>query len=146
MIKNFHSVRWIATAVLVCCWLFASPAAIAEKSSPDETVTAYYFHGTRRCPTCNRLEQYAREAIEKHFAGDLADGRLRFQSVNIDRRENAHFVEDYQLYTRAVVLSQVKEGKEVRSKNLNKIWQLVRNKSQFDDYMRDEISAFLEEA
>jgi len=40
----------------------------------------------------------------------------------------------------------VKDGKEIRSKNLDKIWQLVRNREQYENYVRDEVSAFLREA
>lgn len=57
---------------------------------------------------------------------------------------NEHFVNDYQLYTKSLILSLVKDGKEVKSKNLDKIWQLARNKQKFIDYVTGEINGFME--
>ena len=50
---------------------------------------------------------------------------------------------DYQLYTKSLVLSLRKNGKEVAFKNLDKIWEYVGNKQRFQDYVRNEVSAFL---
>jgi len=108
-------------------------------------VTAYYFHGDFRCPTCHKLEQYSKEAIEANFKNELASGKLEFRVINTDEKGNEHFVNDYQLYTKSLVISLVKGGKEVKSKNLTKIWDYVGNKQKFYDYVTEEIKAFLEE-
>ena len=39
-----------------------------------------------------------------------------------------------------------KDGKEVRSRNLDKIWEYVGNKDRYENYVRDEVAAFLKEA
>ena len=39
----------------------------------------------------------------------------------------------------------MKDGKEIKSKNLDKIWQLARNKQKFIDYVTAEIKGFLED-
>jgi len=53
-------------------------------------------------------------------------------------------VQDYQLYTKSVVLSLVKDGKEVKFKNLDKVWQLLRNKDKFYKYIKEETTNFLD--
>ncbi len=121
--------------------LFVTTPAIASGG----TITAYYFHGTFRCPTCKKLEQYSKEAIESNFKDALASGKLTFKVVNIEDKGNEHYVNDYQLYTKSLVLSLTKDGKEIRSKNLDKIWEYVGNKQRFQDYVRDEVAAFLKE-
>jgi hypothetical protein len=108
-------------------------------------VIAYYFHGNFRCPTCFKLEQYSKEAIEVNFKGELASGKLVFNVINTDERENEHFVKDYQLYTKSLVISLVKDGKEVKHKNLAKIWDYVGNKNKFYNYVTEEIKNFLKE-
>jgi hypothetical protein len=145
--KKYLRISLLLAAVALANHLFlgVSPA-MAEETSAGGTVTAYYFHGTFRCPTCHKLEEYAKEAIESNFKTDLASGKLSFKIVNVENKGNEHFVQDYQLYTKSVVLSLSKDGKEVRSKNLDKIWQLVRNKEQYESYVRDEVAAFLKEA
>ena len=136
----------LAAAVALASHLcFGTSTAMAQKASPG-TVTAYYFHGTFRCPTCHKLEQYAQEAIETHFKDDLASGKLAFKVVNIENKGNEHYVNDYQLYTKSIVLSLTKDGKEIRSKNLDKIWEYVGNKDRYENYVRDEVATFLKEA
>jgi len=108
-------------------------------------VIAYYFHGSFRCPTCYNLEQYAKEAIEDNFQDELDKGVLVFKAVSVEEKGNEHFVNDYQLYTKALVLSLVKDGKEIKHKNLTKIWEYVRNKEKYINYLKSEIDAFLKE-
>jgi hypothetical protein len=112
---------------------------------PKNYVIAYYFHGTFRCPTCHKLEQYSKEAIEANFKNELTSGKIVFKTVNVDEKANEHFVNDYQLYTKSLVISLVRGGKEEKFKNLTKIWEYVGNKQRFYDYVRDEIAAFLKE-
>ncbi|UCF69375.1 MAG: hypothetical protein JSV80_08915, partial [Acidobacteriota bacterium] len=114
-----------------------------EKQAPDSsatTVIAYYFHGTRRCVTCKKLEAYSKEAVESGFAEQLKSGKIQWRSVNTDEAENTHFRDDYQLYTKSVILSEMKNGEEIKWKNLDKIWQLVRGeKAVYLKYIRDEV-------
>jgi len=136
----------LVVAALVGYSFFGVSLAVAAEASAGGTVTVYYFHGTFRCPTCHKLEQYAQEAIERNFKDALDSGKLAFEVVNIESQGNEHYVSDYQLYTKSVVLSLTKDGKEIRSKNLDKIWEYVRNKNKYENYVRDEVAAFLQEA
>ncbi len=106
-------------------------------------VIVYYFHGSFRCPTCRNLEQYAKQAIQNNFKKELAEGKLIFKTVNVEEKENEHFVNDYQLYTKSLVLSLVKDNKEVKYKNLDKIWGYVRDKTKYMDYVKNEVNNFL---
>ncbi len=121
-----------------------APTDVAPTAQGDQVV-AYYFHGAFRCPTCNKMEQYSREAIERDFKDELASGKLAFKAVNVESKGNEHFVNQYQLYTKTLLLSSVKDGKEVCSRNLDKIWEYVGNKNRYENYVRDEVAAFLKE-
>ncbi len=123
----------------------ASVWAIAVETAPSGKVIAYYFHGTFRCQTCTNMEKYSREAIEANFKDALASGKLEFKAVNVEDRGNEHFVNDYQLYTKSLILSLEKNGKEIKSKNLDKIWEHARNKKRFIDYVTKEVAGFLKE-
>jgi hypothetical protein len=113
---------------------------------PTSYVIAYYFHGNFRCYTCHTMEQYSKEAIEANFKDALSSRKLEFKAVNVEERGNEHFTQDYQLYTKSLILSLVKDGKETKSKNLTKIWEYVRNKQRFFDYVTEEVNNFLKEA
>lgn len=144
--KRIFGVFFLLAWMFVGSLFWEAVPVVAEEGAGGTTVIVYYFHGTFRCPACNKMEQYAREVIVRDFKEELASGKLVFKSVNVESKGNEHFVNDYQLYTKTLILSSVKDGKEIRSKNLDKIWQLVRNKGQYENYVRDEVAAFLKEA
>lgn len=128
----------------LCIFGFIAVSFAADNQSSSKVV-AYYFHGNYRCPTCLKLEQYSRGAIESNFKNELARGKLVFMAVNIDKKGNEHFVKEYQLYTKSLVVSLVRGGKEIKSKNLDKIWNYVGNKQEFYDYVAEETKNFLKE-
>ena len=106
---------------------------------------AYYFHGNKRCSTCRKLEAYSEEAITGGFAPELESGELEWRVVNTDDKANAHFVTDFELVTKSVVLVEYRDGEVVRWKNLKLVWQLVGDEDGFVRYVRDETRDFLAE-
>jgi len=112
-----------------------------KSSEITHKVIAYYFHGTKRCGSCKRLEAYSQEAIESGFAEELKTGKMEWFIINTDKPENRHYTKDYQLYT---VISSIENGKQTKWKNLDKIWQLLRNKEDFIRYVQKETRTFLE--
>ena len=135
----------LAAVALSSSGIVLSPLAQAVEDAKGAHVIAYYFHGTFRCPTCHKLEQYSKEAIEANFKDELSSGKLLFFVINIDEKENQHFVNDYQLYTKSLVLSLVKDGREIKSNNLAKIWDYVGDKQKFIDYVKAGVADFLKE-
>lgn len=133
----------LAVTVLSSSSIIFSTLTQAGENAKGAHVVAYYFHGTFRCPTCHKLEQYSKEAIEVNFKDALASGKLEFKVVNIEDKGNEHFVNDYQLYTKSLVVSLIEDGKEVKSKNLARIWDYLGNKQKFFEYVAGEINSFL---
>ncbi|MDD3297120.1 MAG: nitrophenyl compound nitroreductase subunit ArsF family protein [Candidatus Omnitrophica bacterium] len=125
----------------VAAVISVGPFALSQ-SNPQVKVIAYYFHGSFRCVTCINMEKYSREAIEANFKDALDSGKLEFKAVNVENKGNERFVNDYQLYTKSLFLSFVKDGKEIKSKNLDKIWEYSRNKQRFIDYVTGELNEF----
>jgi hypothetical protein len=96
-------------------------AAAAEQQGTKEgaKIVVTYFRGNIRCPTCMELEAYSGEAVKEGFPQEIAKGTVEFKTVNIDEGENRHFVKDYQLVSRAVVISKMENGKEIKWKNFD---------------------------
>jgi hypothetical protein len=137
-----------AAAVLIVASLVASSALFAQESAPatgEDGVVAFYFHGNVRCATCRKIEAYADESIHSGFADALEAGSLIWSVVNVDEPENKHFIEDFQLVTRSVVLAEYQDGEVLRWKKLDKVWQLVRDKEGFTSYVQSETREFLGE-
>lgn len=122
-----------------------TPGSIQETNEYGHKVIVYYFHGTRRCATCRKFEAYTTELMKTTFAQQLKSRKLEFRVVNVDEPQNEHYVYDYKLTTRSVVLADYRDGEEIRWKNLNQIWQCVRDKQVFMDYVRDETEDYMGE-
>ena len=111
----------------------------------ERKVVAYYFHGNVRCATCRTIESYAKEAVDARFPDALRSGALEWRVINVDDPANEHYVEEFQLTTRSIVLESVVGGKRQDWKNLQRVWDLVRDdKEAFLGYVQDETRAFLE--
>jgi len=121
----------------------AEAPTVVPPSTRRHRVIAYYFHGNVRCATCRAMEAHSREALESAFAKQFENGLLVWRAVNTDVKGNEHFVEDYKLYTKALVLVNEVRGKRAKWKNLEKIWQLVRDKDAFFRYVQDETRSYL---
>jgi len=136
--------------VTVFVFLVLTPGVSAQEPNEGavsdavaDGVVAMYFHGNARCATCKKIEAYADEAIAQGFVDELESGRLTWQVVNIDESANKHYIEDFQLVTRSVVLVEYRDGKVLRWENLDKVWQLVRSKDKFVSYVDGETREFL---
>jgi hypothetical protein len=119
-----------------------APAATAT-NAPSRQIIAYYFHGSVRCSTCQRIEKLAKETIENNFKTDLKAKRLVFQTVNYDLPENAHFLRDYKLPSPSLVLVRRDNGKDVKGTLLEKTWDLVEDEAKFNRYIETEVAKSL---
>jgi len=117
-----------------------SKAAVSPLS---HKVIAYYFYGNVRCPSCKKIEAYSHEAIQGGFAAPLKDGRLEWRPINVEESGNEHFLKDFQIYTKSLVIVDLIDGKQKQWKNLPKVWELLYDKDGFIKYVRDEINAYL---
>ena len=123
--------------------------AAAEEAGPiDESkksgvkTVVYYFHTAYRCYSCQKIEDLTARAVREGFSRELAEGSVVWSPVNIELPENRHFIEDFQLFTKSVVVENVDGGKRVRWKNLARIWELVRDEAGFTKYIRAEVERF----
>lgn len=123
------------------------PAAADEQAlrSSRETrvVHVTYFFTTARCYSCIKLESMTDAALVTAFAGPLAEGKMEWHLVNVDRPENRHFIAHYGLYTKSVVVSERENGRELRWKNLPDVWRLLNDADGFQEYIVSEVEAFL---
>jgi hypothetical protein len=114
-----------------------------QSRNQQSKVVVYYFHGNTRCFTCRAIENFSRAAVGNGFPDELQKGSLEFRAINVEEPSNEHFVRDYQLVTRSVVLVRYSDGKQVKWKNLDRVWELVRDNDAFARYVQTETKQFL---
>jgi hypothetical protein len=120
-----------------------NPPAPSPAQTGATKIVAYYFHTTARCATCLAIENYSREVVERKFGADIAKGRLEYRLVNVQLPENQHFIKDYQLFTKSVVLVRFDKGRQAEYKVLNETWELARDKSAMQGYVEREVRDYL---
>lgn len=116
----------------------------AEAPSENRKIIAYYFHGTYRCSSCIKIEEWSYEAIRNGFSAALEEGKLLWKPVNIEKPENRHFTKEYNLYTKSLIIVEMNGKNQVRWKNLTKVWELLRNQQKFFSYVTQEVGVYLE--
>ena len=115
--------------------------AVTEK---DHKIIVFYFHKNIRCYTCNRIEQLTKEAVEERFGDEIKKGLREVKVLNVEEPTNNHYIKDYRLYTKSVIVSDMTEGKEQRWKNLQRVWELTCKDAAFKEYVQKEVREYLE--
>ncbi|MFA6958314.1 MAG: nitrophenyl compound nitroreductase subunit ArsF family protein [Thermoanaerobaculia bacterium] len=116
----------------------------AAAPAENRKIVATYFHGNVRCATCRKVEAYAREAVEEGFRPEVAAGVVEFRAVNVEVAENGHFVEDYRLTNKSVIVTEEVNGVVARWAKLDEVWGLVGNHDAYLGYVRDAVRGYLE--
>ncbi|WP_108945389.1 nitrophenyl compound nitroreductase subunit ArsF family protein [Shewanella halifaxensis] len=139
--------KWLMPlAVLLCLASVPSQAASelalpppAVKLSDNQVLKVYYFHGNARCTSCKLIEKYTKAAIEQGYQQSLQQGVVELQMVNLESKGNDHYIDDFQLITRSVVLAIEQNGKVVDYRRLDAVWQLFTDEQKFTNYIYREI-------
>jgi hypothetical protein len=120
-------------------------SVVAAQARPEvRKVVATYFHGNVRCATCRKVEAYAQEAVEQGFQAEIEAGAVEFRAVNVEEPENRHFIQDYQLMTRSVVVTQEVDGAVSQWTRLDQVWAFVGNRPAYLNYVQDAVRGYLE--
>jgi hypothetical protein len=67
------------------------------KTVTSDKIEAYYFHFTARCMTCRTVEAQAKEDIETLYPEMVMQGKISFQSINLDDASSKELAERLQI-------------------------------------------------
>ena len=144
---NKSFLRYLLILGFASAVAYPTISALAQKTPAPppgkHKVIAYYFHTNTRCSTCIKIEAYSKEAIEKGFPDELKNGILEMRVVNYENPENRHFMQDYKLVSKSLVLVNTVNGKQTEWTNLKLVWQLTGRKDAFLNYVRKEVRGYL---
>lgn len=118
---------------------------VSKEISKKHQLKVFYFHGNVRCTSCRKIENYTKETMTNAFKNEMDRGLIEFEEINIDKPENGKYIDQYQLTTKQVIVSEFENGKEKRWKNLDRIWELLGEKDEFLSYEEKEINDWLNE-
>jgi hypothetical protein len=69
-----------------------------------ENVEVYYFHFTRRCETCMAVENESRKAVEELYSKALEEGRIMFQSLNLEEEEGKQIASKFNISSQTLLV------------------------------------------
>lgn len=119
---------------------FQTRAAKAVKA-PKVIVDVYYFHGNQRCMSCMKIEAYTKEAVEQKFSADIKKNRVVMHVVNLDTPGNEHYIQDFKINAKTVVVTRSVGGKLESFQKLDQVWMLLRDKPKFLSYVEKSVNA-----
>lgn len=70
-----------------------------EKVQTSNDIKVYYFHATRRCVTCEAVENVSRRAIRDNYGDEI-----NFIVVNREKEENLALVEKYKVSGQTLIV------------------------------------------
>jgi len=117
----------------------AAEAEPASAANQQPHVVMTYFTTNVRCASCRKIEALARETAEVHHAAAIANGRLFFQVINTDDPGMAHYISEYELVSKTVVLSRRENGKELEWKNMGDVWSHFNAPESFHAYLAEQL-------
>jgi predicted membrane-bound dolichyl-phosphate-mannose-protein mannosyltransferase len=86
---HFLTIAFIALSINFSCTAQPDKNKKEETTVKGENIEVFYFHYTRRCATCNAVEDVAKEAIEEYYGDDVF-----FVSYNLDEDEGKQKAEE----------------------------------------------------
>lgn len=138
-----------SAAALISGFSFAADTKTDDKqtskSISQERYEIYYFFTNKRCVSCLKLEQFTRDSVNNGFAKEIQSGKVIFKAINTDEKENSHYLEDYKLLSKSVVVAEFKGDKQTRWKNLDAVWDYLSDKKGFEKYIVREVKNFIKE-
>ncbi len=84
---------FVSVLVLIMASFVGINGQTAKKSaapavSKSAKVEVYYFHYTRRCVTCQAIEDEAKKAIPSLYPNQYKSKKISFIAVNLDKKES----------------------------------------------------------
>ncbi|MBN1413694.1 MAG: hypothetical protein JW973_01235 [Bacteroidales bacterium] len=110
------------------------------KTGSADKVEAYYFHFTARCMTCKTVEAQAKLNIETLYTEQVKQGKISFQSVNLDEESGKALAEKLKVYGQTLLV--VKGDKQIILTNEGFMYA-VREPEKFKAIMKEKIDSLM---
>lgn len=75
--------------------------SIGKSIADSISVYVYYFHGKQRCPTCNAVEEIAKETV-KNLCQEI--GNVHFISVDREEKTNRIITQKFNIISNALIV------------------------------------------
>jgi hypothetical protein len=101
---SFLILLTMGTGSYACTGNSSSNSSGSLSVNPVKKVEVYYFHFTRRCTTCNNVENESRKAVETLYPEQVKKGEITFQSVNLDEKDGEAIGAKYKIEGQTLIV------------------------------------------
>jgi len=115
---------------------------INVSSSPVDRVDVVYFHRTQQCYSCRYAEEGTRYTVETYFEDELANGKVTFQSIDVQDEANTEIVNKYDAYTSSLFINTIKHG-TAHIEQVTDIWLVIGDDEAFVELVKSKIEKSL---
>lgn len=97
------SLMLLIAVSLSACHAKSSQNQESTVAETDE-IQVYYFHFSKRCATCNAVENEARMALELFYADQVKEGNIAFNAFNLEEEEGKKMAEQLRVSGQTLLL------------------------------------------
>lgn len=73
-------------------------------SAANNKIEVFYFHYTRRCITCNAVEEVTKTTIAELYPEQSKQGKIKFTSVNLDEKSSKEIAQKCKADGQALII------------------------------------------
>ena len=81
----------------------------------SENIEVYYFHYTKRCVTCNAVEDETKKVMETFYGDEMKQGKIEFKSINLDESDGKNLAKSLRVSGQTLLLVKGKEKVDLTS-------------------------------
>ena len=137
--KNSKTLLVLFATILLFSWNVNAQNEEVKETASANKIEVIDFHSTHRCMTCNAIEANTKFTLEEYFADELKSGKITFQSINIDEKENYTMAEKFQASGTSLFLNVIDDGKEAQINLTNFAFKKGKDKAAFSKELKRKI-------
>jgi len=111
--------------------------------STNSFVKVFYFHGPIRCHTCLQIENEIKMTLNQKFDKEMKNKKIVFECIDYVSDTTNNYEKQYNLENQALIIAKFENNKQVKWKNLDKIWKFTGNFDKMSRYISNEINDYL---
>ena len=105
--------------VFVAFSTFNGEAQDPNKSDASDLVSdnieVYYFHYTKRCVTCNAVEDETKKVMKTFYGDEMKQGKIEFKSINLDESDGKNLAKSLRVSGQTLLLVKGKKKVDLTS-------------------------------
>lgn len=106
----------------------------------SDDVRVYYFHNTKRCATCNAVEDETKIALEMFYREQMTDGTMEFTSLNLQEDEGKKLAEILKVSGQALLIVKGEESVNLTNEGF---MNARTNPAKFHEILKEQIDKLL---